>query len=144
MSTALAQGVFDTMWAKDFFSQWLGLQLESIASGHCIMTYKVRKEMLNGHQSIHGGVLFSASDSVFAFACNSNNELAVALDVSITFTKPAFEGDELRVEAIKIHHGKRIGLYEVKTYNAQKELICSFKGTCYTNGKSVIQKEENT
>jgi len=49
--------------------------------------------MLNGFDYVHGGVLFSAADSAFAFACNSHGILSVALDVSITFTRPAKEGE---------------------------------------------------
>lgn len=143
MKDELAKEVFDAMWAKDYFSQWLGLEAVNVASGTCSMQFTIRKEMLNGHGSVHGGVLFSACDSVFAFACNSNNDVSVALDVSITYTKPAFEGDVITIVAERIHHGHKVGLYDVKAFHANSQLICSFKGTCYTTAKQIIPKIDN-
>lgn len=94
--------------------------------------------MLNGFERIHGGVLFSAADSAFAFACNSHGIITVALDVSITFTHPAKEGDVLHVEAKEIHLGNKTGLYDIKTTNAEGKLVSVFKGTAYRTGKDVI------
>ena len=93
--------------------------------------------MLNGFEKIHGGVLFSAADSAFAFACNSHGIITVALDVSITYTRPCVEGDVLVVEAKEIHLGNKTGLYDIRTTNAKGELVCMFKGTAYRTGKKV-------
>ncbi len=86
--------------------------------------------------TVHGGILFSAADSAFAFACNSHGILTVALDVSISFTRPARAGDLLTVEAKELHLGNKTGLYEVRTTNADGELIALFKGTSYSTSKA--------
>lgn len=143
MKDQLANEVFETMWSKDYFSQWLGLEKISVQSGKCSMQFVIKKEMLNGHGSVHGGVLFAACDSVFAFACNSNNDVSVALDVSITYTKPAFEGDLVKIVAERVYHGYKIGLYDVKAFQENGDLICSFKGTCYTTSKQIVSKLDN-
>ena len=83
-------------------------------------------------------VLFSAADSAFAFACNSHGILTLALDVSISFTRPARIGDLLHVEAREIHLGNRTGVYEVRITNAAEELVALFKGTAYRTSKPVI------
>jgi acyl-CoA thioesterase len=133
------QEVLAVMTAHDNYSRWLGLEVLEIGKGYCKLQYTVRDEMLNGFSSIHGGVLFSASDSAFAFACNSHGLQTVALDVSITFTKPAKTGDVLMVEAIEMHLGRRTGLYDIRTTNAAGELVCFFKGTAYRTS-NVIAK----
>lgn len=143
MKDQLAKEVFETMWMNDYFSQWLGLSAISIVNGACSMQLTIRKEMLNGHGTVHGGVLFAACDSVFAFACNSNNDVSVALDVSITYTRPAFEGDIITIHATRVHHGNRIGLYDVKALHANGQLICSFKGTCYTSSKQIVPSKND-
>lgn len=122
---------------KDFFSQWLGLQIDACGTGYCKLHFLVNQQMLNGFGVIHGGVLFSAADSAFAFACNSHGTLTLALDVSISFTRPARLGDILFVEARELFLGNKTGLYEVRTTNAAGELVTLFKGTAYRTLKEV-------
>jgi acyl-CoA thioesterase len=93
--------------------------------------------MLNGFGMVHGGILFSASDSAFAFACNSHGRISVALDVSISFTKSALLDDQLFVEAIELHLGKKTAVYDIRTTNHKGELIALFKGTCYRTSKEL-------
>jgi acyl-CoA thioesterase len=130
--------VLNIMTKRDQFTKWLGLQIDEMSAGYCRLHYSVKKEMLNGFEKIHGGILFSASDSAFAFACNSHGIITVALDVSITFTHPAKEGDLLTVEAKEIHLGNKTGLYDIRTTNSEGKLVCMFKGTAYRTGKEVV------
>jgi acyl-CoA thioesterase len=129
--------VLQLMLKKDRFTQWLGLEIDDIGPGYCKLHYVVTDSMLNGFEQIHGGVLFSAADSAFAFACNSHGILTVALDVSISFTRPAGTGDLLTVEAREIHLGSRIGIYDVRITNREGQLVALFKGTAYRTGRPV-------
>jgi acyl-CoA thioesterase len=131
------QEIIDIMTARDEFSRWLGLEIDVIEKGYCKLHYTVKREMLNGFGNIHGGILFSASDSAFAFAGNSHGVITVALDVSITFTQPAKEGEVLHVEAKELHLGNKTGLYDIRTTNAEGKLVAVFKGTAYRTGKAV-------
>src|ERR1700744_4873977 len=81
------QEVLAIMLARDKFTEWLGLEIDEVGSGYCRLHYRIREDMLNGFSQVHGGVLFSAADSAFAFACNSHGRITVALDVSITFRR---------------------------------------------------------
>ena len=129
--------VLNIMLKRDRFSQWLGLEIDEIGPGYCKLHYLVTDEMLNGLDIIHGGVLFSAADSAFAFACNSHGIITVALDVNINFIRPAKPGDLLTVEAREIHLGNRIGIYDIRTLNRDGQLVALFKGTGYRTGKPV-------
>jgi len=131
------QEVADIMLANDRFTAWLGLQIDEVRAGYCRLHYMVKEDMLNGFASIHGGVLFSASDSAFAFACNSHGRITVALDVSISFTKPAAVGEVLLVEAVEVHLGHKVGVYDIRTTNERGELVAMFKGTAYRTSKPV-------
>lgn len=131
------QEVLKIMVARDRFTAWLGLKIDEVREGYCRLHYTVKEDMLNGFERIHGGVLFSAADSAFAFACNSHGLITVALDVSITFTRPALAGDKLYVEAKEIHLGNKTGLYDIRTTNEKGELVCQFKGTAYRTSKKV-------
>jgi acyl-CoA thioesterase len=131
------QQVLDTMLERDAFSKWMGLEIDEVGLGYCKLHYKVKDEMLNGFSNIHGGVLFSAADSAFAFACNSHGIFTVALDVTISFTRPAKSGDLLIVEAKEVYLGKKTGLYDIKTTNEKGELVALFKGTAYRTSTKV-------
>src|SRR5690606_29629041 len=67
----LAEQTGRVMYERDPASQALGARLESIAPGEAVMSMTVRADMLNGHQTCHGGFIFALADSTFAFACNS-------------------------------------------------------------------------
>lgn len=125
------------MLAHDRFSEWMGLKIDSVDAGYCKLHYVVKEEMLNGFGIIHGGALFAASDSAFAFACNTYGHLTVALDVSISFTRSASVGELLSVEAKEIHLGNKTGVYEIRTTNEKGELLSIFKGTAYRTSKLI-------
>jgi acyl-CoA thioesterase len=129
--------VLEIMLKRDRYTALLGLIIDEIGTGYCKLHYRVTDTMLNGFDMIHGGVLFSASDSAFAFACNSHGIITVALDVSISFTRPARSGELLTVEAQEAHLGNRIGIYDIRTTNEAGELVALFKGTAYRTGKPV-------
>src|SRR5829696_5964862 len=107
----LASKVVDHMMEHDLFSRWLGIQLVEIKEGYSKIKMVLRHEMINGFGIIHGGIAFSLADSAFAFACNNRNNLSVALDTSITFTKATQPGDVLLAEAKELHNGRSTGLY---------------------------------
>jgi acyl-CoA thioesterase len=126
-----SQQILQKMLENDHFTKWLGLVVDEIGEGTCRLYYIVKPEMLNGFGTIHGGALFSAADSAFAFACNSHGRLSVALDVSITFTKAARVGEVLTIVAKELHLGNKTSVYEVITRNEKEEIVAIFKGTAY-------------
>ncbi|TBR18867.1 MAG: hotdog fold thioesterase, partial [Chitinophagaceae bacterium] len=107
----LANSVVAYMMEHDNFSQWMQVQLIEVREGYSKISMEIRKEMVNGLGIVHGGITFSLADSAFAFACNSRNNLSVALDVTISFTKAVSIGDVLTAEAKEIHNGRSTGVY---------------------------------
>lgn len=134
----LSSTVVTHMLAHDLFSQWLGIQVLDVSEGYCKIVMTLRDEMINGFGIIHGGIAFSLADSAFAFACNNRNNLSVALDTSITFTKATKPGDTLTAEAKELHNGRSTGLYLITIHNQDGEQVALFKGTCFRTGKKLI------
>lgn len=130
------------MLEQDHFSQWMELKVNSIAEGTSTVSMFVKQEMLNGFGVIHGGVLFSLADSAFAFACNSRDNLTLALDAQINFIKKAVRGDLLTASVEEVHSGKTTGVYEVKIRNQASDLIAVFRGTAYRTGKSLFENKD--
>jgi len=135
---SLAGSVVERMMQQDAFSQWLGIQVLEVREGYSKIQMTLREEMLNGFGVVHGGIAFSLADSAFAFACNNRNNLSMALDTSITFTKATLPGDVLIAEAKELHNGRSTGLYLITVMNNRDEQVALFKGTCFRTGKTLI------
>ena len=133
-----AQEVVTHMMEHDLFSRWLGIEVLEIRDGYSKIKMTVREEMINGFGIVHGGIAFSLSDSAFAFACNNRNNLSVALDTSINFTKPVHVGDVLTAEAKELHNGKSTGLYHITVTNQRDHVVALFKGTCFRTNKTLM------
>jgi len=134
----LARNVVNKMMAGDLFSQWLGIEVLEIKEGYSKLKMIVREEMINGFGVVHGGIAFSFADSAFAFACNNRNNLSMALDVTISFTKAVQVGDTLTAEAKEIHNGSSTGVYLISVFNQSDKQVALFKGTCFRTGKTLI------
>ena len=133
-----AKSVVTKMMRDDLFSQWLGIKVLDVKEGYSKIKMTLRNEMINGFGVIHGGIAFSLADSCFAFACNNRNNLSMALDTSITFTKATKPNDVLTAEAKEIHNGKSTGLYIITITNQNGEQVALFKGTCFRTGKPLL------
>ena len=129
--------VVATMLGQDNFSKWLGIIVDEYKEGYCRLHYTITEDMLNGFGIVHGGIVFSAADSAFAFACNSHGRVSVALDVHISFIKAARAGEVLTVTAKEIHTGNKTSFYDIMVTNEREEIVAVFKGTAYRTDKQV-------
>jgi acyl-CoA thioesterase len=134
----VAGNVVSHMIEKDYFSKWMAVEVLDVKEGYSRIKMTIRSEMVNGFGIVHGGIPFSLADSAFAFACNSRNNLSVALDVTISFIKAVNVGDELTAEAKEIHNGRSTGVYLITVTNQKKEQVALFKGTCFRTGKTMV------
>lgn len=139
-SQALAEATANTMYARDHATQALGIKIMTIKPGEASMQMVVQKTMLNGHQTCHGGYIFTLADSAFAFACNSYNIQAVAAGCSIEYLAPAYEHDVLTAEAHEQSRTGRTGIYDVAVKNQEGKKIALFRGKSHQLKDAVIQK----
>ena len=128
----------EAMYARDTASQALGMALEQVRPGYARLRMAVRADMLNGHGSCHGGMVFALADSAFAFACNSHDVVTVASGCSIEFLAPAQEGDELVAEAEERFREGRNGVYDVNVRRGDGSLIATFRGRSASTRQSVL------
>ena len=139
----LALAASNAMHKYDTCAHVLEIQLVNVTPGNCIATMKIRDEMLNGHGTCHGGIIFTLADTAFAHACNSYNKKTVALSCSIDFIKPAKLNDTLTAKAIKRSLNGRTGLYDVTVINQDNVNIAHFRGRSYRiQGNLVMEKYE--
>lgn len=125
---ALAEATAKAMYARDQASKSLGMQIAAVEAGYAKVTMKVRPDMLNGHQTCHGGFIFALADSAFAFACNSYNLNTVAAGCSIEYLAPGRAGDLLTAEAVEQSRSGRNGVYDVAVTNQEGIRVALFRG----------------
>ena len=118
------------MKGKDIFRENLGIQVVEVKDGYANLSLKITKDHTNSLGAAHGGVIFSLADCAFAEACNYGDTVAVAVQVSINYLKPAFEGANLTAEAVRVSDGKTLGLYYVTISKADKK-IAVFSGLAF-------------
>jgi acyl-CoA thioesterase len=124
----LAEACAAAMYERDGCAQALGITLAAIGPGYAVMKMTVRKDMVNGHDMGHGGMIFSLADTAFAYACNSRNRVTVASSCSIDYIHPARLGDVLTAVAHERSLRGRSGLYDINVTNQNNELIAHFRG----------------
>ncbi|HKO08748.1 MAG TPA: hydroxyphenylacetyl-CoA thioesterase PaaI [Alphaproteobacteria bacterium] len=124
----LADAVGKGMYARDRAAQALGIRLVEIRPGHALTRMSVRQDMVNGHDTCHGGLIFTLADAALGYSCNSHNRNAVAQHCTITFLKPAKLGEVLTAEATEQTLGGRNGVYDIKVTNERGELVALFRG----------------
>ena len=139
VADALAKATAADMYARDHATQALGIKIVSVTAGHASMQMTVRHDMLNGHQTCHGGFIFTLADSAFAFACNSYNIQSVAAGCSIEFLAPAFEGDWLVASATEQTRSGKTGIYDVAVVNQDGKKIALFRGKSHQIKGDVIK-----
>ena len=126
--TVLAQKVGGLLYAQDDCSRALGIELLEIKPGFARMRMKIRADMVNGHKTAHGGMIFTLADSSFAYACNSHNRRAVAAGCSIEFLRAAQSGEILTATGVEQSIIGRHGIYDVRVENQDGETVALFRG----------------
>lgn len=126
-----------TMWADDRASAALGIELLEVSVdtsgeppvGLARTRMPVVATMVNGHDIMHGGYIFTLADSTFALACNATGRLTVAAGCDITFVTSARLGDVLVADARERLTYGRSGLTDVTVRReADGAVVAEFRG----------------
>jgi acyl-CoA thioesterase len=127
IATAVGKGMYE----RDHAAQSLGIVLEEIGPGRARMRMQVRKDMVNGHDICHGGIIFTLADTAFAYACNAYNHVTVAQGAAIEFLAPGKLDDVLHAEGVERHHAGKTGVYDIAVTNGKGETIALFRGKSF-------------
>jgi len=123
----LAQACADALWEGDRCSQHMGMEIIQVSAGSATLRMTVTDDMVNGHNTCHGGIMFMLADSAFAFACNSHNTPSVAQHCSVSYLQPAHSGDVLVATAVEQTTVGRTGIYDV-TVTRGDDTVAEFRG----------------
>ncbi len=86
------QAVSEAMHGQDPAAQAMGISIERVAHGLAELSMQVRPDMVDWGGHCHGGLIFSLADTAFAHACNSYNNVSLAVSCSFEYLAPARPG----------------------------------------------------
>lgn len=124
--------------ASDPFADRLGIELEELGPGYSRVSMTLRPDMVNFHGITHGAVIFALVDAAFAAASNSHGQIALALDMSISFLAATRPGQRLVAEAHEENLGRRTALYHMTVRDESGRLIASSHGTVYRRREALV------
>jgi len=115
---------------NDNYATLTGVEMIELKKGYCKAQLKISKKHLNAANVVQGGAIFTLADFAFGAASNSHGQLALAINVNITFLKGVSEGT-LFATATELDNPKKLGAYDVIVTNEKDEIIARFNGLAY-------------
>jgi acyl-CoA thioesterase len=115
---------------RDIFAGYVGIELEDISPGRAKVRCEVKEHHLNGLGIVHGGMLFTLADMAFAAAANSLGRIAVALNASISYVKPA-KGHFISASAAEISKSGNHAVYAITVTDDSGDTVAAFQGLAY-------------
>ena len=134
----LADKVARAMLAEEGTGPAWGIVIEEARAGYARLRMTLREDMLNGHRTVHGGMVFSLADTAFAYVCNGRNERTVAAQASIVFLDSAKEGETLIAEGEELSRVGRSGVTRVTVRSEDGRAIAEFTGYSRTIGGALV------
>ena len=135
----LASRVAHAMLADEGTGPTWGIVIEEARAGYARLRMTLREDMLNGHRTVHGGMVFSLADTAFAYVCNGRNERTVAAQANIVFLDAAKEGETLIAEGEEVSRVGRSGVTRVNVRTDDGRSIAEFTGYSRTLGGPVVE-----
>jgi acyl-CoA thioesterase len=117
-------------FTNDAWAQESGIELIDVSVGRAKLQMTIEKRHMNGHGTVHGGVIFTLADTAFALASNSHGIPAAAINAHISYVKSATAGT-LSAEAMESSLSPKIATYSVIVTNDNGEKIALFEGMVY-------------
>jgi acyl-CoA thioesterase len=115
---------------RDQFAEYCGIKLVEVSPGKAKAEMEIRKEHLNGVNTVHGGAIFTLADFTFAAAANSYGKVTVAINVNITFMK-AIKAGKITAEAREISRNPKLSAYTIEINDEKGDVAAVFQGLAY-------------
>ena len=126
MDTKKAREIF----SKDRYAALSGIDIMEAGKGYCRTRLVIEDKHLNAANVVQGGAIFTLADLAFAVASNSHGQLALAINVNISFLRAKSTGT-LYATATEIGDPNKLGAYDVLVTDEQDTVVARFNGMVY-------------
>jgi acyl-CoA thioesterase len=117
--------------AKDPMAQFLGITADEVKQGYARCSVTIKPDYLNALEKAHGAIVYALMDQALAVASNSTGHVAVSLNVSITYTASAIDGEKIFAEAVPIRIGNKVSVWKINVTGSDDKIIASGEGLAY-------------
>jgi acyl-CoA thioesterase len=135
MDTDTAKSIF----SGDRFASLTGIEIVEAGRGYCKARLKIEDKHMNAANVVQGGAIFTLADLAFGVASNSHGQLALAINVNISFLNSVSSGT-LYATATELGEPKRLGAYDVMVTDEQGNIIARFNGMVYRKKQNLPNK----
>ncbi len=126
------------------FRELLGIEIRSLEDGKSVVEMIYRPQMMNNiYKRAHGGALFALVDEAFETAAQTDGDIAVALNISVTYVASPEAGKLLRATAERVARTRRTVTYDIRVDEEGGRLICICKALAYRTGKPVVFPDQD-
>jgi len=113
------KGVFMKAVSEEPFATLMRIRLVEVDEGYAVCEMEYRGHMDNLHGTAHGGAVFSLIDEAFEISSNSHGTAAVALNMNVTYVKPAKKGSVLRATSRETSRGRKTATYSINVEDGE-------------------------
>jgi len=118
------------------FAKLLNIKLKDVGEGYALCEMEYTQEMDNIYGNAHGGALFSLIDEAFEISSNSHENIAVALNMNITYMRPPRRHSILTAESREINRTRRTASYYI-TVRDEEHLIAACQALVYVKDERI-------
>jgi acyl-CoA thioesterase len=101
------------------FAKLLDIRLKDVGEGYALCEMEYTERMDNIYGMAHGGAIFALIDEAFEISSNSHRNIAVALNVNVTYMMPPEKNTTLTAESREINRTRRTASYQIMVKNNQ-------------------------
>jgi len=118
------------------FAKLLNIKLKDVEEGYAFCEMEYTEQMDNIYGTAHGGAIFSLIDEAFEISSNSHGNIAVALNINVTYMKPPKKNTVLTAESKEINRTRRTASYQI-TVRDDKNLIAVCQALVYIKDEAI-------
>lgn len=123
------------------YASFLGMKLTKLGPGTAEAELIPSDHMLNSHGTVHGAIIFSLADYVFAAASNSYGKIAVGVSNNINFLSAGKRGETLTARAEEIKKNHKLAWYKIDVSN-ERELIATMEAMVFRKNQYFVDQVE--
>lgn len=123
------------------YAAFLGMKLTKLGLGTAEAELIPNKHMLNSHGTVHGAIIFSLADYVFAAASNSYGKTAVGVTTNVNFISAGKPGAPLTAHAKEVKKNHKLAWYKIDV-QSENELIATMEAMVYRKSHYFIKQDK--
>jgi len=137
MNESLKAAIFNAV-ANEPFAKKMGMKLVELKRGYSRVEMDYLPESMNNiYDRAHGGAIYALIDEAFETSCQTHGTVAVALNVSVSYTASPEPGVRLIAQAKEISRTKKIAHYDISVTDNNGNLIATSRTIAFRTGKPI-------